>query len=61
MTEQPNDFQIIFVKMAEVQEQIAQEQGKVSDDAIKELDEIRELREIVMDVQATPQVFFVTT
>lgn len=61
MTEQLYDFRIIFVKMAELEEQIAQEQGEISQNEIKEFDEIRNLREIVMEVQTKPQVFFATT
>lgn len=55
------DFHIIFVKMDEPQVQLSIDQEKVSQDQIKEYEEIRELREIVMEVQAKPQVFFSTT
>lgn len=61
MDEQPNDFRIIFVKMAELEGQVPNEQEEVSHDEIREYDEIRALREIVMEVQSKPQVFFTTT
>jgi hypothetical protein len=61
MAEHLYDFRIIFVKMAEFDEQIAKEQGEICDDEIKEYNEIRALREIVMEVETKPQVLFATT
>lgn len=61
MSDKLYDFHIIFVKMAEPRDQISADHEKLSQDQIKEYEEIRELREIVMEVQARPQVFFSTT
>ena len=61
MTEQTFDFRIIFVKLAELEEQSPQEMAEISLADIKEFDEIRVLREIVLEVQSKPQVYFATT
>lgn len=61
MTDHPADFRIIFDKIAEINEQTPQEIIEIKLDEFNEYDEIRVLREIVMDVQIKPLVYFAST
>lgn len=62
MAEQPGSFRIIFEKMAELtQEATPQESAWTDQVDMNEYDEIRALRQIVMEVQDKPRVYFATT
>lgn len=62
MAKKQCDFRTVFEKMAELkQEVIPQELDWISQADIDEYDEIRVLRQIVMDVQKEPRVYFATT
>ncbi len=61
MSEQSFDFCIIYVKMTNPEEQMESENNQLSQVEINEFNEIRKLREMVLEVQARPQVLFTTT
>jgi hypothetical protein len=62
MADQPNDFSVIFEKMTEMtQANTSCEPVMISQADISEYDEIRMLRQIVLQVQDQPRVFFTTT
>ena len=53
------DFKVIFEKMAEI---TAKDQDDlITEKDIEEYEEIRVLRQIVMEVQSQPQIFFAST
>ncbi len=67
MNQQPqkhdHDFDLVFAKLTELEQQAPQGQDteQMSDVEIREYDEIRALREMVMEVETKPQVYFSTT
>ncbi len=58
MTQEKHEFQIIFEKMAETAED---QTIRITKEEIEEYDEIRTLREIVMEIQQEPLVCFAST
>ena len=52
------NFSIIFAELDKLSEET---ESQISEEDIKEYDEIRNLREIVMEVQSTEQTYFTST
>lgn len=61
MIKKQSDFQIIFIKMKEILDEMPEESRRRRQAEIEEYDEIRVLRQIVMEMQVEPQVYFSTT
>lgn len=61
MSDKIYDFQIVFTKLAELNDQLLQEKGEIELAEVNEFDEIRALREIVLEIQSKPQIYFAST
>ena len=59
MAEEEYDFRVIFEKMAEIV--VHDQDSQITEEDIEELEEIRLLRQIVMDVQSQSQAYFAST
>jgi hypothetical protein len=58
LTKKQYNFSIIFEELNKLSEE---PEVKISEEEFKEYDEIRTLREIVMEVQSTQQTYFTST
>lgn len=61
MTNQKYDFQIVFSKLSELTSQDLQITNEINFIDFHELDEIRELRDIVIETQSQPKITFAST